>query len=157
MSKNSPCRSCCTSITTRPDAGDQRFCASGRAFLPWEVAAHADAFATQVRQFAAADPSQALVRSLSLVDIEERSALLARSAGEKTDIRHDKLIHELFEEQAEQQPAAIAVVHGNVEVSYEELNTQANRLAHHLRELGVGAPSRAMTPANTPTSAPRNR
>ena len=46
-------------------------------------------------------------------------------------------IHELFEEQVRRKPQAIAVVHEGERVSYRELNERANRLAHHLRELGV--------------------
>ena len=43
----------------------------------------------------------------------------------------------LFEAQAAHLPHAIAVVHGQRQVTYAELNERANRLAHHLLGLGV--------------------
>src|SRR5262249_28269327 len=50
----------------------------------------------------------------------------------------DKCIHELFEEQAERTPDAIAVVQGETELTYAELNRRANRLAQRLVEEGIG-------------------
>src|SRR5207244_8931894 len=44
---------------------------------------------------------------------------------------------ELFEQQVESTPDAVAVVYGEQSVSYRELNQRANRLAHYLRRLGV--------------------
>ncbi|GCE31295.1 non-ribosomal peptide synthetase [Dictyobacter alpinus] len=44
----------------------------------------------------------------------------------------------LFEQQVERTPDAIAVVEGEQTRTYRELNQQANRLAHALREVGVG-------------------
>ncbi|WP_256641415.1 amino acid adenylation domain-containing protein, partial [Streptomyces murinus] len=46
---------------------------------------------------------------------------------------------ELFQEQVAHSGAAVSVVYEDVEISYAELNTRANRLAHHLIEQGVGA------------------
>jgi amino acid adenylation domain-containing protein len=47
-------------------------------------------------------------------------------------------IHELFEEQVEQAPDRIALVHERSELTYAQLNRRANQVAHYLREQGVG-------------------
>jgi amino acid adenylation domain-containing protein len=47
-------------------------------------------------------------------------------------------LHHLFEGHARRAPAATAVVLGQQAMSYGQLNRRANRLAHHLRTLGVG-------------------
>jgi amino acid adenylation domain-containing protein len=47
-------------------------------------------------------------------------------------------IHELFEEQAKRNPDAVAVVCEARELSYQDLNERSNKLAHYLRELGIG-------------------
>jgi amino acid adenylation domain-containing protein len=54
------------------------------------------------------------------------------------DYPTDRCIHELFEDRERNQPDAIAVLADARQVSYAELNRRANRLAHHLRDLGVG-------------------
>ena len=46
--------------------------------------------------------------------------------------------HQLFEQQVERDPKAIAVVFGNQQLTYGELNERANQIAHSLRKLGVG-------------------
>ena len=45
---------------------------------------------------------------------------------------------ELFEAQVERSGESVALVCGEAEVSYEELNRRANQLAHYLRRQGVG-------------------
>jgi non-ribosomal peptide synthetase component F len=50
----------------------------------------------------------------------------------------DLCVHGLFEAQVLRNPDAIAARWQQEALSYRELNTRANRLAHHLRKLGVG-------------------
>ena len=47
-------------------------------------------------------------------------------------------IHALFEAHARTAPEAVALTFEKQHLTYGELNAQANRLAHHLRSLGVG-------------------
>ncbi len=56
----------------------------------------------------------------------------------EADYPKDKCIHQLFEEQAERTPDAVAVVYEDQQLTYRELNARANQLAHYLKKLGVG-------------------
>src|SRR5436309_12842092 len=47
------------------------------------------------------------------------------------------VLHEIFEAQADTRPDAVAVVFGQDETTYDDLERRANRLAHHLRARGV--------------------
>jgi amino acid adenylation domain-containing protein len=51
----------------------------------------------------------------------------------------DKTIAQLFEEQVERTPEAVAVVFSDEQISYRELNERANQLAHYLQRRGVAA------------------
>ncbi|MFB2833039.1 amino acid adenylation domain-containing protein, partial [Floridanema evergladense] len=57
----------------------------------------------------------------------------------QVDYPVDKCLHQLFEQQVEKTPDAVAVVFENQQLTYRELNEKANQLAHYLRSLGVGA------------------
>ncbi|MGZ5484259.1 MAG: non-ribosomal peptide synthetase, partial [Pyrinomonadaceae bacterium] len=48
---------------------------------------------------------------------------------------------ELFEQQATQNPAKVAVIAGDERLTYAELNERANQLARHLRSCGIGCES----------------
>ena len=52
----------------------------------------------------------------------------------------DCCLHALFAERAARIPEAVAVVDGSgAQLTYSELDRRANKLAHHLRALGVDA------------------
>ncbi|MBN3926168.1 amino acid adenylation domain-containing protein [Nostoc sp. NMS4] len=48
-------------------------------------------------------------------------------------------IHDLFELQVERTPLNVAVIFEKQQLTYRELNSRSNQLAHYLRSLGVGA------------------
>jgi len=83
-----------------------------------------------------ADPDQRL-SELPLLTDAERHQLLVEWNDTSTDYPRDKCIHELFEEQAERTPDAIAVVFEEQQLTYRELNSRANQLAHYLKKRGV--------------------
>jgi len=84
-----------------------------------------------------ADPAQRVDR-IPLLAQEERDQQLIQWANTKTEYPHDKSIQELFEEQANSTPDATALVFGEQQLTYAELNRRANQIAWHLRKLGVG-------------------
>ena len=83
-----------------------------------------------------ADDTQAVDR-LTILDEAERHQLLYGWNDTRTEFPADKCVHQLFEEQVERSPDAVAVVFEEDSLSYAELNARANRLAHYLQELGV--------------------
>src|SRR5262249_19227185 len=88
-----------------------------------------------------ADDAQAIARLPLLGEAERRRVLIDWNASQAVYPR-EKCVHELFEAQAERTPHAIAIAHEDRQLSYSELNARANRLAHYLREVGVGPDSR---------------
>ncbi|WP_404791151.1 amino acid adenylation domain-containing protein [Altericista sp. CCNU0014] len=82
---------------------------------------------------AIAHPQQP-ISTLNLLSVEEREALFLACDPPQESY----CIHHLFEAQVEQHPQAIALVHEDQQLTYAELNRQANQLAHYLQNLGVG-------------------
>ncbi|WP_329571773.1 non-ribosomal peptide synthetase [Kitasatospora sp. NBC_01266] len=74
---------------------------------------------------------------LELLTAAERRQLLVDWNGAKSDRPDEVTIHQLFEQQVELRPDAIAVSSSAGELTYRQLNERANRLAHHLRGLGL--------------------
>jgi hypothetical protein len=84
-----------------------------------------------------ANPDERIGHLRILSDTEKRQLLIERN-DTKGDYPQYKCIHELFEEQVEKSPDAVAVIFEHQQLTYWELNTRANQLAHYLRKRGVG-------------------
>jgi amino acid adenylation domain-containing protein len=93
-----------------------------------------------LEQMAAGDASP--VDRLELLPADERRRVLEAWNHTEADCPRGELVHELVEAQAARTPDAVAVVFEDEALSYAELNRGANRLAHHLRALGVGPDAR---------------
>ena len=77
------------------------------------------------------------MEQIDLLGTSERQRILYEWNATEAEYPRDRCVHELFEEQVEKTPEAVAVVFEEESVSYGELNRRANRLAHYLRSLGV--------------------
>jgi amino acid adenylation domain-containing protein len=82
------------------------------------------------------DPARPL-RSLEIVPTSERQQMLEEWNATRVEYESEKSACELFEQQVEKTPEAVAVVFGAAALSYRELNRRANKLGHYLREIGV--------------------
>ncbi len=79
--------------------------------------------------------------TLPLMDEAERAQLVREWNDTATDWPREATVHGLFEEQARRFPDRVAVAGvagADGEVTYAELDRRAERLAAHLRELGIG-------------------
>ncbi|AFZ36198.1 amino acid adenylation domain protein [Stanieria cyanosphaera PCC 7437] len=74
---------------------------------------------------------------IDLLTAAEKQQLLVEWNNTEVKYPQDKCIHQLFEAQVEKTPDAVAVIFENQQLTYRELNTRANQLAHHLQKLGV--------------------
>ncbi|WP_414542084.1 amino acid adenylation domain-containing protein [Nostoc sp. CCY0012] len=80
------------------------------------------------------------ISRLPLLTSTEQHQLLVEFNQNTIEIPHGQLeicLHQLFEEQVEKTPDAIAVVFADKKLTYRELNNRANQLAHYLQFLGV--------------------
>jgi aspartate racemase len=84
-----------------------------------------------------ANPDQRLL-DLPLLTDAERHQLLVDWNQTQQDYPRNKCVHELFEEQADRTPDAVAVVFEDTQLTYRQLNERANQLARYLQGLGVG-------------------
>ncbi|MEO8153226.1 MAG: amino acid adenylation domain-containing protein [Rhizobacter sp.] len=82
------------------------------------------------------------VDRLPLLGAVDRRRLLGHERGVARTPAPTACLHELFQAQAAARPDAVALLHGDREISYGELNARANQLAHHLRQLGVVSDAR---------------
>jgi amino acid adenylation domain-containing protein len=85
--------------------------------------------------FIAADPDAEHARQ-SLLSADELRLQIDGLAGPRRELP-DRRTHEVFEEHARAHPDAIAAVHGDRQLTYQELNARANQLARALLARGL--------------------
>jgi amino acid adenylation domain-containing protein len=59
-----------------------------------------------------------------------------------SDYERDQCVQQLVEMAVAREPEAVAITYGTEQISYRELNTRANQLAHYLRRRGIGPDAR---------------
>lgn len=77
------------------------------------------------------------INHLPLLTAREQQQILIDWNQTFQEYPRDQTVHHRFEEQVQRTPQAIAVEFGELSLTYDELNRQANQLAWHLRDLGV--------------------
>ena len=79
------------------------------------------------------------IENLEILTELERELLLVEY--NKTHVNYPKnlCVHQLFEIQVSRTPDAVALVFGEKQISYRELNIRSNKLARYLQKIGVGA------------------
>ncbi|GAA2061956.1 non-ribosomal peptide synthase/polyketide synthase [Catenulispora yoronensis] len=81
------------------------------------------------------------VSELAILDGPERHRILTEWNATSALVPGVGGVHELISARAVECPSVLAVVCGDVSLSYAELEASSNRLARHLRGLGVGVGS----------------
>ncbi|QJB31967.1 non-ribosomal peptide synthase/polyketide synthase [Chitinophaga oryzae] len=92
-------------------------------------------FEQLLRAIVAAPASE--INMLRITTAAEEEQLLSAFNSRIADYPRNKTIIDLFDRQVLLTPEAVAVVFESVQVTYGELNSRANQLAHYLRKLGV--------------------
>ncbi|MBW4681719.1 MAG: amino acid adenylation domain-containing protein [Microcoleus vaginatus WJT46-NPBG5] len=90
-----------------------------------------------------ANPDQRIGDLSILSKVEQHQLLIEFNsnflATENLIAKTNGSIHQLFEEQVEQNPDKIALIFEEEKLTYGELNIRSNKLAHYLQKLGVGS------------------
>ncbi|MEM9926162.1 MAG: amino acid adenylation domain-containing protein [Cyanobacteria bacterium P01_D01_bin.50] len=82
---------------------------------------------------------QTTVGKLPMLGEEEKHQILVKWNDTRQDYDLSHCLHQLFEAQVEKTPETVAVVFEEQELTYRQLNSRANKLAHYLQKLGVKA------------------
>jgi amino acid adenylation domain-containing protein len=90
---------------------------------------------------ALADPDLPIA-DLPLMATDEVARMLVGQNDTAQPLPHGQRLHDPFEQWAARNPDAIAAVSPAGRHSFHELDTHANRIAHELRDLGVGRDAR---------------
>jgi iturin family lipopeptide synthetase A len=80
----------------------------------------------------------ASIWQMPLLGAAERAQIVEGFNATQADYHNDVCLHELIEQQAQRTPDAAALIYEGVSLTYRELTSRANQLAHYLGRFGVG-------------------
>ncbi|AFZ01580.1 non-ribosomal peptide synthetase [Calothrix sp. PCC 6303] len=83
--------------------------------------------------------SQTKLSEVPLLTATEKQQLLIEWNQTQTAIVESQSLHEVFTQQVEKTPDAIAIIVGGESLTYQQLNHKANQLANYLQKLGVSS------------------
>ncbi len=94
-----------------------------------------NAYASIIKQVCRQDMA---VGDIELVGMHEKEMLKALGCGESLDYDFTNTMVDILQKQAALTPEATAIVYKDHQLTYAEVNTLTDRLAHHLKKFGVG-------------------
>ncbi|MGH3771023.1 MAG: condensation domain-containing protein, partial [Pseudonocardiaceae bacterium] len=135
---NGPVSDLTVNVYDRSDDGTLRidFNANPALYRAEDNATHLRRFLGLLTTLADADPQQRIGQVEILTPAERHKVLATRN--DTTQPVPTGSLPELFEHQVARTPHATALVFQDTELSYTQLNTRANQLAHILIDTGVG-------------------
>lgn len=84
------------------------------------------------------DQPERAIASVPVLSESERHRAIVEWNNTKIDYRNSLLLPQWFETQVARTPEAVAVIFGDHQLTYRQLNQHANQLAHRLQRLGIG-------------------
>ncbi|WP_315788445.1 condensation domain-containing protein [Fischerella sp. JS2] len=82
------------------------------------------------------NPNQS-ISELPLLTAQEQKQLLKKWNHTRAAYPDDASLHQLFEQQVERSPNALALIDQSEQLTYQQLNQKVNQLAHYLINLGI--------------------
>src|SRR5580692_11011500 len=126
----------CLELDDQPSGLVGRFKYSTDLFEPATVARMAGHLTTLLEGIVA-NPGTA-ISSLPMLTEQERQQVCVTWNENSAAYPADLCLHQLFMRQAERTPAAVALVGGDQQLTYGELESRSNQLAAYLQKRGIG-------------------
>ncbi|MFL1674600.1 amino acid adenylation domain-containing protein, partial [Paenibacillus dendritiformis] len=108
----------------------------GRALFDEDTIKRMAGYFKNIVEIVSANP-RIVLKDIDMLSDIERNQVLSQFSETKKDYPEQFKIIRLFEQQSARLPKSIAVTDGAIQLTYEELNQKANKLARTLKSMGV--------------------
>lgn len=85
----------------------------------------------------ALDNPDKVISHLDMLSEKERRKILYDFNNTKAEYPSQKTVHQMFEQQCVKEPGKVALVFGEIEITYGELNERSDKIASYLRKNGI--------------------